>query len=65
MTVEQFESISLTLGIGALIAFMLFIVWDLAKQSRAGRYGTIILFGALALGLLGFVIKSVVVEFVV
>ncbi len=62
MTVEQFESWSLLLGIGGLIVFMLFIVWDLAKTSKAGRFGTFILFLALALGLAGFLIKTILVE---
>ncbi|UZJ45078.1 DUF2788 domain-containing protein [Marinimicrobium sp. C6131] len=62
MTIEQFESWSLVLGIGGLILFMLFIVWDLAKSSKAGRFGTFILFLALALGLAGFLIKTILVE---
>ncbi|MAN50805.1 MULTISPECIES: DUF2788 domain-containing protein [Marinimicrobium] len=62
MTIEQFESWSLVLGIGGLILFMLFIVWDLAKESKAGRFGTFILFLALALGLAGFLIKTILVE---
>ncbi|MBU2885970.1 DUF2788 domain-containing protein [Gilvimarinus agarilyticus] len=62
MTFEQFETVSLFLGIGGLIGFMLFIVWDLAKESQAGRFGTFILFLALGLGLLGFLIKAVLVE---
>ncbi|WP_341938561.1 DUF2788 domain-containing protein [Marinimicrobium sp. C2-29] len=64
MTLEQFESWSLILGIGGLIAFMMFIVWDLAKTSKAGRFGTIILFLALAMGLVGFVIKTILVEII-
>lgn len=64
MTIEQFESWSLILGIGGLIVFMLFIVWDLAKSSKAGRFGTFILFLALALGLAGFIIKTVLVEII-
>ena len=40
---------------------MAFIVWDLAKKSRAGRFGTFILFFALGLGVLGFLIKSLVI----
>jgi hypothetical protein len=59
VTVAEFEEISLTLGIGGLMAFMLFIVYDLAKESKAGRFGTIVLFLALGLGILGFTIKSV------
>ncbi len=62
MNIEEFESLSLTLGVGGLIAFMVFIVWDLAKKSGAGKFGTFILFTALGLGLLGFVIKTVLVE---
>ncbi|HDZ56725.1 MAG TPA: DUF2788 domain-containing protein [Pseudomonas xinjiangensis] len=44
----------------ALVAFMGFIVWDLAKKSKAGRYGTLILFLALGLGVAGFIIKAVI-----
>ncbi len=39
-----------------------YIVWDLAKRSKAGRFGTAILFFALGLGVAGFVIKTVIVE---
>ena len=64
MDIETFESWSLTLGVGGLIAFMIFIVWDLAKESKAGKFGTFVLFLALGLGLLGFIIKTVLVEVV-
>lgn len=46
-----------------LIGFMAFIVWDLAKKSKAGRFGTMILFGVLGLGVLAFVIKSAVIAY--
>jgi len=62
VSVEQFESISLTVLITALICYMGYIVWDLAKRSNAGRFGTGILFFALGLGVVGFVIKTVIVE---
>ena len=62
MSVEQFESISLTVLITALICYMGYIVWDLAKRSNAGKFGTAILFFALGLGVVGFVIKTVIVE---
>jgi hypothetical protein len=62
MDIETFEKWSLILGVGGLISFMVFIMWDLAKRSKAGRFGTFILFVALGLGLLGFVIKTVLVE---
>lgn len=62
MSVEQFESISLAVLITALIAWMAFIVFDLAKRSNAGKFGTIVLFAALGLGAFGFVVKTVLVE---
>lgn len=46
-----------TIGVGGLVLFMVFIVWDLAKRSNAGVFGTMILYLALALGVLGFIIK--------
>ncbi len=62
MTEEQFANGSLYVFVGGLIAFMIFIVWDLAKKSKAGKFGTFILFLALGLGLLGFIIKTVLVS---
>jgi hypothetical protein len=60
MTVPQFEDLSLTVGITTLCTFMLFIVYDLAKQSKAGRLGTFVLFIALGLGIVGFATKAVI-----
>ncbi|MFT6429167.1 MAG: 4-amino-4-deoxy-L-arabinose transferase-like glycosyltransferase [Halopseudomonas sp.] len=61
MAYQQFEAIAMPLMIFALVAFMGYIVWDLAKKSKAGRFGTAILFFGLGLGVLGFVIKAVVI----
>lgn len=60
MTIEQFEELSLTIGLTSLILFMVFIVWRLAKESNAGKFGTFILFLVLGLGVLGFVMKKVI-----
>lgn len=60
MSYEEFEALALPLSIFALVAFMGFIVWDLAKKSQAGRWGTAVLFFALGLGVLGFVIKAII-----
>lgn len=62
MTVEAFETISLNVGIGLLILYMGFIVWDLAKKSNAGKFGTTVLFLVLGLGVFGFITKTVIVE---
>lgn len=61
METEAFEHMMMTGLIVALVAFMAFIVWDLAKKSNAGIFGTMVLFFALGLGVLGFIIKSVVI----
>jgi len=49
-----------TLGVGALILFMIFIVWDLARRSNAGKFGTLILYIGLAMGIVGFLMKVVI-----
>jgi len=49
-----------TLGVGGLMLFMVFIVWDLARRSEAGRFGTFVLFLALAMGIVGFLIKGAI-----
>ncbi|MDR2308967.1 MAG: DUF2788 domain-containing protein [Paucimonas sp.] len=59
-----FEEWMMIILVTVLIAFMGFIVWDLAKKSKAGRFGTLILFFVLGLGVLAFIIKSVVVGFI-
>lgn len=65
MSPEQIESIALALGIGTLISFMVFIIWDLAKNENAGKFGTFILFTTLGLGLFGFVLKLFIGELLI
>lgn len=62
MTIEEFESISLVIGLGVLMSFMFFIIYDLGKKSNAGKFGMLILFVGLGLGMIGFLIKTVLVE---
>lgn len=63
MFIEQYENYFVYGGISLLIAFMAFIVWDLAKQSNAGKWGTAVLFFALGLGMLGLIMKGVIATF--
>ncbi|WP_397451253.1 DUF2788 domain-containing protein [Pseudomonas sp. NA-150] len=58
-----FEDWMMTILVTILIGFMGFIVWDLAKKSKAGKFGTMILFLVLGLGIMAFVIKSVVIAY--
>jgi len=60
MTIELFEEISLTLGVGGLILYMIFIMYKLGKDSGAGRFGSFIIFIGLGLGVVGFAAKSII-----
>lgn len=60
MDVEQFETMALNVSLFALFGLMFFIVFDLAKKSKAGKFGTFVLFLGLCLGMLGFMMKGVI-----
>jgi hypothetical protein len=60
LSVQQFEEISLFLGVGGLILYMIFIMYKLAEESGAGRFGTLMIFLSLGLGIVGFAVKSVI-----
>jgi hypothetical protein len=62
MSVEQFENLAMIVCVGGLICFMFFIIYDLAKKSNAGKFGMFVLFFALGFGMLGFIIKTLLVE---
>ena len=59
-TEEQIAAFGLTFGVGAFMLYMLFIIFDLARKSKAGKLGTFVLFFVLAFGMIGFVAKSII-----
>ena len=59
-TEGQIAQFGLTFGVGAFILYMLFIVLNLALESKAGKFGTFILFLVLSFGMLGFLVKSII-----
>lgn len=63
MTIAEFEEISLILGIGGLVLFMIFILYKLAEESKAGKFGTLVIFFSLGLGFVGFAAKFVIKQF--
>ena len=63
-TEEQIAWFGLTFGISAFMLYMVFIIWQLARESKAGRFGTFVLFLALGFGLLGFAAKGIVKWFI-
>lgn len=59
-TEEQLAQFGLTFGVAAFILYMMFIVLQLARESKAGRFGTFVLFLVLSVGMLGFVAKNII-----
>lgn len=64
MRLAEIEAIVLNVGLVLFAAAVFFIIYDLAKKSNAGKFGTFILFFALGLGLVAFLIKTLVVELI-
>ncbi|MCV2217915.1 MULTISPECIES: DUF2788 domain-containing protein [Thauera] len=60
LTMAEFEDWSLKLGLGALILYMMFIIWNLGKESKAGKYGMMWMFIGLGVGFVGFVAKGII-----
>ena len=60
MPLAELEDWALTICFTGLILFMLFIIGNLAKESKAGKYGAMWLFIALGLGFVGFVAKGLI-----
>ena len=64
-TEAQVAWFGLTFGVSAFMLYMVFIIAQLARESKAGRLGSFVLFLALGFGLLGFVAKGVIRFFLV
>ncbi len=59
-TEEQIAHFFLTYGVGAFILFMVFIILQLARQSKAGKFGTFVIFLGLGVGFIGFIAKFII-----
>lgn len=59
-TEEQIAWFGLTFGVSAFMLYMLFIILQLARESKAGRFGTFVLLLGLGLGLVGFAAKGLI-----
>ena len=59
-TEAQIAQFGLTFGVAAFMLYMLFIIGQLAWESKAGRFGTFVLFLGLAFGMVGFAAKFVI-----
>lgn len=63
MSTEQFETISLYVCVTGLILYMFFIMYKLAQESKAGKFGTFAIFLTLGLGMVGFIAKQIITLF--
>jgi hypothetical protein len=60
LTEEQVATFGLTFGLGAFMLYMLFIILQLARESKAGKFGTFVLLLGLGFGMLGFAAKGLI-----
>ena len=59
-TEAEIASFGLTFGVGGFMLYMLFIIGQLAWESKAGKFGTFVLFLGLAFGMVGFAAKFII-----
>jgi Protein of unknown function (DUF2788) len=57
---EQIAEFGLTFGVAAFMVYMVFIIVQLARESKAGRFGTFVLLLGLGVGLIGFAAKGLI-----
>ncbi|MDO6459692.1 DUF2788 domain-containing protein [Granulosicoccaceae sp. 1_MG-2023] len=63
MVVEDFEGLMVKILVPALMAYMVFIIYKLGKESNAGKFGMFVLFIVLGLGMIGFSAKFLIEYF--
>jgi hypothetical protein len=56
----QIAGFGMTFGVGAFMLYMLFIIGQLAWESKAGKFGAFVIFLGLGFGMLGFVAKYLI-----
>lgn len=64
MRLAEIEAMMLNVGLVIFAGFIFFIIYDLAKKSNAGKFGTFILFMVLGLGLGAFLLKTLLVAMI-
>jgi len=59
-TEAQIASFGMTFGVGVFMLYMLFIIGQLAWESKAGKFGAFVIFLGLGFGMVGFVAKYLI-----
>ena len=57
---HQIAWFGLTFGVTAFMLYMVFIILQLARESKAGKFGTFVLLLGLGVGLIGFAAKGLI-----
>ncbi|MBP5989091.1 MAG: DUF2788 domain-containing protein [Proteobacteria bacterium] len=57
---DQIAWFGLTFGVTAFMLYMVFIILQLARESKAGKFGTFVLLLGLGVGLVGFAAKGLI-----
>ena len=60
LTEPEFGELCLKFLLSGLIAYMVFIIGQLAWESKAGKYGAIWMFVGLGVGFIGFMAKGII-----
>lgn len=60
---DQIAWFGLTFGVSAFMLYMVFIILQLARESKAGKFGTFVLLLGLGVGLIGFAAKGLIKYF--
>ena len=63
MSEAEFSDWELKICLSGLVVFLGFIIWNLGKESKAGKFGMVMLFLVLGLGIFGFIFKNVLIEY--
>ena len=64
MSEAEFSDWAMKICLTGLVIFLGFIVWNLGKESKAGKFGIAILFLVLGLGVFSFIFKEVLIKFI-
>ena len=57
---EQIAAFGMSFGVGGLMLYMLFIIAQLAWESKAGKFGFFVMMLGLAFGMVGFIAKYMI-----
>ncbi|MCV2357996.1 MULTISPECIES: DUF2788 domain-containing protein [Roseateles] len=57
---QQIAQFGLSWGVGLFMVYMVFIILQLARESKAGRFGTFVLLLGLGFGMVGYLAKGAI-----